>query len=98
MGQDAQLSAAAELAAQGVDPSNTYEQGVRANVNRAVPEGARVVTTLDEAMDAGYIGYSPGIDATDELSVTAAGKRNQRLRELRKAAINGDKQTNNGDK
>lgn len=78
------------LAHQGIDPSNTYEHGVSGNVNRAVPEGADIKLGLD-AEEAGYIGYAPGSGAERDMSAGAAGKRNARLREQRRAAVNGSK-------
>jgi hypothetical protein len=72
-----------------VDMSNTYENGVPgANINAAVPEGAHLVTDIDEALDAGYFGFARGEDATESYTLAEAGKRNARLREARQGSIN----------
>jgi hypothetical protein len=76
--------------AQGLarDPSNTYEHGLPggANPDRAVPDGAKLITTHADAQEAGYYGYAPG--AANDLTLAAAGARNQRLAEARQAVVN----------
>jgi hypothetical protein len=75
------------------DPSNTYELGVQPKlsqpgVNYAVPEGAKVTTTLAEALEEGYLGYAPGAGSHEAMTAQAAGKRNERIRDAQRASIN----------
>lgn len=72
-----------------VDMSNTYENGVPgAPINTAVPEGAHLVTDLNEALDVGYFGYARGEANTESFTLAEAGKRNARLREARQGSVN----------
>lgn len=81
----------AKATGKAVDPSNTYEHGVQPRlthpgVNYGVPEGATVTKNLEEATEAGYLGYAPGVAVHEAMTAKAAGERNERLRNAR---ING---------
>jgi hypothetical protein len=87
---------------EAVDPSNTYELGVQPKltqpgVNYAVPEGATVVSDYQEALDKGYLGYAPGEAAHEAMTASAAGARNERVREAQRATINAATVDNEAD-
>lgn len=89
-------AAPAAPTARGVTPDATYSQGAPAgvNVDRAVPDGAPMTTTYEEALEAGYFGYTPGHANTDKLSVSAVTARDAKLglagtRGLVNAVVNG---------
>lgn len=75
-----------------IDPSNTYDYGLRdaqgrvIDPNTAVPAGATVVSTQAEADEAGYFGYAPGAANSEQHTLAARGAEHQRRVEARRAA------------
>lgn len=80
--QAAQIAAASDAveARSFTDPSATYVRGVEgANVNVAAPKDAPVISTYEQAQEAGYFGVAPGYANTDKLSVQAVAERDRKL-------------------
>lgn len=76
-----------------VDPSNTYENGPQGQlftpgVNYGAPEGATLVSTYADALDAGYFGYAPGAGNEQAMTAEAVAPRNERMRQAVRASIN----------
>jgi hypothetical protein len=69
-------------------------RGVEGNVNTATPEGAPMVTTYEDALEAGYFGVAPGHANTAKMSVAAVTERDRKLglpgtKGLKGAVVNG---------
>lgn len=94
--QASQEQAAADMVAarETTTPDATYVRGVEgANVNVAAPKDAPVISTYEDALEAGYFGVAPGHANTERLSVAAVTQRDAALglpgtKALRGAVVN----------
>lgn len=91
----AEAQAATEAARATTTPDATYLRGVPgANVNTAVPKDAPVISTYEDALEAGYFGVAPGHANTAKLSVAAVTERDRAVglagtKGLKGAVVNG---------
>lgn len=71
-------------------PDATYARGVEgANVNIAAPKDAPVISTYEDALEAGYFGVAAGHANTDKLSVAAVTERDRKLGLIGRSAVKG---------
>jgi hypothetical protein len=78
-----QSAADAVAAREFTTPDATYSRGVEgANVNTAIPASAAdapLISTYEDALEAGYLGVAAGHHNTEKLSVAAVTERDRRL-------------------
>ena len=99
MQEDAQASIkqaaeSAQAAKADTTPDATYVRGAEGNVNFAVPADAPIVTTYEDALEAGYLGVAPGYANTEGYSVAAVTARDRKFglpgTGAKGAVVNGD--------